>query len=295
MSSDALDRLYRDCDALLNICGATELRDVHLEAECRVFLETDPVGAQLRMANGDEHIRAIHSAHTAFATYGENFGTAACAVPLNDIEYVKTRQPIDLEAWPFEYDVDARNFTTIGNYRQRRKDIEYQGEMYHWSKHHEWERFVELPSLTDQPFELALELSDRDRSYLERHGWRVIPTLPMTLDIFGAYPEFIRRSRAEFTVAKDQNIRFHSGWFSERDACYLASGKPVVAQDTGFGEVLPTGEGLFSFTTIDEALGAIDDINRDYARHCKAARAIAEEFLDAPAVAGRLVEDLGLV
>jgi hypothetical protein len=116
----------------------------------------------------------------------------------------------------------------------------------------------------------------------------------MSFDIFGAYPDFIRASRGEWTVAKDQNVRMRSGWFSERDACYLASGKPVVSQDTGFGNVLPTGEGLFAFSSTEEAAAAVDAINSDYARHCKAARAIAEEYLDAPKVAARLLRDVGL-
>src|SRR5205085_5032156 len=127
---------------------------------------------------------------------------------------------------------------------------------------------------------LALKAEPRDVDRMESHGWRVVPAFERSLDVFGAYPAFIRGSRAEFTVAKDQNVRLRSGWFSERDACYLASGKPVVAQDTGFSNVLPTGEGLFAFSTMEEALAAIEAINSDYERHCEAARAIAEEFFD---------------
>jgi len=116
----------------------------------------------------------------------------------------------------------------------------------------------------------------------------------MSLDVFGAYPEYFRRSRGEFTVAKDQNIRLRSGWFSERDACYLASGKPVVTQDTGFGNIIPIGRGLFGVTTVEEATAAIEEINRDYGMHCKAARALAEEHFDGIKVARRLLADLGL-
>jgi hypothetical protein len=116
----------------------------------------------------------------------------------------------------------------------------------------------------------------------------------MSLDVFGAYPDFIRASRAEFTVAKDQNVRLRSGWFSDRDACYLASGKPVVAQDTGFSNIFPTGEGLFGFTSREDALAAIEAINRDYARQCETARAIAEDFFEATGVVGRLLRDAGL-
>ncbi len=116
----------------------------------------------------------------------------------------------------------------------------------------------------------------------------------MSLDVFGRYPDFIRRSRAELTVAKDQNVRLRSGWFSERDACYLATGKPVVAQNTGFRNVIPTGQGLFAFTTADEAREAVEAINLDYRRHCLAARAIAEEYFEAKAVAARLLAGIGL-
>jgi len=116
----------------------------------------------------------------------------------------------------------------------------------------------------------------------------------MSLDVFGGYPEYVRRSRGEFTVAKDQNVRLRSGWFSERDACYLASGKPVVAQDTGFGNIIPTGTGLFAVETPEHAAAAIDEINCDYALHCGRARELAEEFFECGAVARRLLRDVGL-
>jgi hypothetical protein len=202
---------------------------------------------------------------------------------------------VDLDFWPMTYEPDARFFTTIGNYRQDGNDVEYKGEIYHWSKHHEWEKFMDLPRRTSQPFELAMKVEDpADRLRLEGHGWKVVPSFRMSLDVFGEYQAYFRRSRAEFTVAKDMNVRLRSGWFSERDACYLASGKPVVAQDTGFGNILPTGEGLFSFTTTEEGLAAIDQINGDYRRHCLAARAIAEEYFEASKVAARLLADLGM-
>jgi hypothetical protein len=294
LAEHELDELYRSSDALLNICGATELREEHQRASLRVFVETDPVTVELRRANGDEHTRNLLDAHNALATYGENYGTAACLVPLDGLTFVKTRQPVDLTLWPGDHRPDTRSFTTIGNYRQRGRDVTYQGRTYRWSKHHEWEVFASLPRLCGERFDLALVASDRDKTFLESYGWRVVPALPMSLDVFGAYPEFIRSSRAEFSVAKDQNVRLRSGWFSERDACYLASGKPVVAQDTGFGCILPTGDGLFAVGTVDEAASAISEIDQDYGRHARAARTIAEEYFDATVVAGALLRDLGL-
>ena len=295
LSSQALNELYRSCDALLNIGGATDLYDWHLAAPFRVYVETDPVISELQLANDDEHTRLAFANHHTIVTYGENYGAPDCGVPLNGIKYSKTRQPIDLDLWPMAYDPAAPYFTTIGNYRHAGNDVTYRGETYRWSKHHEWEKFIDLPQQSPQPFELAMMVQDpEDAQLLKTHGWKVVSPFAMSLDVFGTYPAYIRQSRAEFTVAKDQNIRLRSGWFSERDACYLASGKPVVAQDTGFGNIIPTGEGLFAFTTMAEALAAIETINADYQRHCKAARALAEEYFATQTVAARLLTDIGL-
>jgi hypothetical protein len=216
-------------------------------------------------------------------------------VPLNGISYKTTRQPIDLELWPMHFDPSAKYFTTIGNYKQRGSDVEYNGEIYRWSKHHEWEKFLDLPKRTSQPFELSLQIDDpKDRQRFESQGWRIISPFRMSLDIFGAYPKYFRESRGEFTVAKDQNIRLRSGWSSERDVCYLACGKPVVTQDTGFSNIIPTGNGLFAVSTVDEAADAIARINSDYAGHCKSARRIAEEYFAAPMLGAKLLKDIGL-
>jgi len=292
LSPAQLEALYRSCDLLINLEGGTELREDHLLAPFRLYLETDPVGAQVELANGTWNEFANHQ---VVATYGENFGAPDCRVPLSGVRYVKTRQPVDLELWPYAYDPTLPYFTTIAHYRQEGDDVEYQGETYYWSKHLEWEKFMDLPRRTPQPFELAMVVEHvADRKRLLRHGWRVIDPFQMSCDVFGAYPAFIRGSRGEFTVAKDQNIRLRSGWFSERDACYLASGKPVIAQDTGFSNILPTGEGLFAFSGMEEILTAIDAINGDYERQCRAARALAEEYFEATAVASRLLHDVGL-
>jgi hypothetical protein len=294
LASSALDALYRECDALFNVTGGTDLRDEQVAAPRRIYIETDPVTAELRLANGDEHTRQAFGVHDTIVTYGENYGAPDCAVPLNGIAYRTTRQPIDLTLWPMAFDPDARYFTTIGNYRQEGRDVAYGGEVYRWSKHHEWDKILDLPQRTAQPFELALNVNPVDQERLTRHGWRVVSPFRFSLDAFGGYPAYIRNSRAEITVAKDQNVRLRSGWFSERDACYLASGKPVVAQDTGFGKILPVGEGLFAFATAAEAASAVEAINADYPRHAKVARSIAEEFFDARRVAGRLLETIGL-
>jgi hypothetical protein len=295
ISRERLLQLYRDCDALLNVCGATVLNEDHLRARRRVYVETDPVTNQLELANGVSKTRAVLAAHDLIVTYGENYGAPDCGVPMDGFRYLKTRQPIDLELWPAAFDANAECYTTIGNWKQRGHDVVWNGETYAWSKHHEFLKFVDLPLLRPaQRFELCLNVDDaEDRALLDRHGWRVTSPLAMSLEPFG-YQEFFRRSRAEWTVAKDQNVRLRSGWFSERDACYLASGKPVIAQSTGFENHLPVGDGLFAFRTMDDVLAAVDTIESDYAGACRAAREVAQESLEATRVCARFLDDIGL-
>ncbi len=295
LSDDELDELYATCDVLVNLEGSTALRDVHMEAPLRVLIETDPAGDQLKMAIGDQDARRVYDTHNVHFTYGENYGSPDCLVPLEGLHYLKTRQPIALEHWPMAYTPDAEPFTTIGSYRQHGREVEYQGKVWTWSKHHEWERYIELPQLTGRQFQLALAgIEDDDRRHLESHGWRVVPIERLSDDLFGVYPEWFRDSRGEFTVLKEQYYKLRTGWFSERAATYLACGKPVVTQATGFENVLPTGEGLFAVANPEEAAAAIEEINGDYRRHCEAARAIAEEHFEASKVVRRFLADLGI-
>ena len=296
LSRAGLLDLYRSCDAILNVCGATVLNDDHRLAPRRVYVETDPVGNQLELAVGKEKTLAVLSAHDDIVTYGENYGLPGCGVPLTGpFRYLKTRQPVDLDLWPMAFDAAAPRYTTVGNWRQQGHDVDWNGDTYRWSKHHEFLKFVDLPRRTDRArFELCLNIDDAaDRRLLLDHGWTLTTPLAMSLDPFG-YQAFFRGSRGEWTVAKDQNVRLQSGWFSERDASYLATGKPVIAQSTGFERFLPTGQGLFAFRTMDEVLAAVDAIETDYPKACRAARAIAEEYLEAGRVARRFLEDLGL-
>ncbi len=154
----------------------------------------------------------------------------------------------------------------------------FDGEVFGWRKRTEWFRFLDLPRATGQRFSPAMDVASRpeDLARLEAAGWEVVDPLEVSRDP-RVYRAFIRSSGGEFTVAKDVNVRLRSGWFSDRSACYLAAGRPVVNQDTGFDEHLPTGEGLFAFRTPDDAVAAFATIAADYPRQCRAARRIAEE------------------
>jgi hypothetical protein len=295
MLTEQLAELYKSCDILINMAGATELNDEQLVAPLRVLLHTDPGAAEIQIANGDPFTTTMFERHHFIITCAENYLGTDCRIPLNglDSKYRSIRQAVDLELWNSKVNPTAKFFTTVGNYKQTGNDVDYQGETYLWSKHHEWEKFADLPRRTPQPFQVALGVASEDRRRLESLSWNIVPPLPMSYDIFGAYRNFIFSSRAEWTVAKDQYVRLRSGWFSDRDATYLASGKPVIAQATGFEKHIPTGRGLFHFHTMDDILSAIDAINSNYLAHCKAAREIAVQYFDANKMAASFVDKVG--
>jgi hypothetical protein len=294
-----VDELLARADVLINLTGATVLREEHLRVPVRIFLETDPVRPEIEVAQGHQFTIDLLSSHTHHFTFGENFGAPDCGVPLGRFAYRPTRQPVVLEWWhrsgaaPRSRRADNR-FTTVASWKQSGKDAEWRGETYTWSKHHEFLKILDLPFRAGRSFELALACDDdEDLQLLAEHGWRVVDALALSKDPL-PYRDFILGSRGEFTVAKDQNIRLRSGWFSDRSACYLAAGKPVITQDTGFGNVLPTGRGLFRFRTIDDVLTALDAIESNYEAHSRAAWDVAAEYFDAERVVGRLLEEAGL-
>ena len=194
-----------------------------------------------------------------------------------------------LDLWQQFHAGPAATFTTVGNWRQLWRPVSLNGELYHWSKHLEFLKFIELPRRTPQPFELALSsIQEDDRQLLLSHGWRVRDSLAFTTDV-DAYRQYVGQSRGEFTVAKDQNVRLRSGWFSDRSASYLACGRPVVTQETGFSNILPTGDGLFAFSTLEEIEDAVDRIN---AHHSAAAARIAREWFDYRVILPAMLERL---
>ena len=298
LSESHFARVLAEADVLINLSSCTTLNEQHMRIPIRVYLETDPVRPQIEIANGNPDTLSLLNAHTHHFSFGENLGAPDCDVPVKTFRYTPTRQPIILDWWrpssarqsiPL---TDGR-FTTISSWRQADRDIEWQGELYTWSKHHQFLRFLDLPSRTAQALELALAGDADAVQLLTEHGWRVLDACNLSKSI-GSYHDYIVGSRGEFTVAKDQYARLRSGWFSDRSACYLAAGRPVVTQDTGFGNIFPVGEGLFAFSSMDEILAAFAAINSDYEKHQGAARAIAEEYFRAETVLRNLLDDLGL-
>jgi hypothetical protein len=294
MDAERLRDLYRSAALIINLHGGTEPRPEHFETERLVYLETDPVSLQIELHDDLQPTIDFLEPHVAFFTFGERYGQPGCGLPVTDrFDFHPTRQPVVLDCWEGMGPPGAR-FTTIGSYRQRWRSVSLHGEDYYWTKDREWASVLDLPARTGQSFELALSgTAHADRKQLTQHGWSLREAAEISDDV-DLYREFIGDSLGEFTVAKDQNIRLRTGWFSDRSATYLAAGRPVITQDTGFDAHLPVGEGLFTWSTADQAQAAVERVAADPKRHGSAALEIAREHFDAERVLGRLVSEVGL-
>jgi hypothetical protein len=278
---------------LINVMGFLSDPDVLAAVPRRVFLDIDPGFGQMWRELGQADVFA---GHDAFVTIGRNIGRPGCTVPTCGLPWITTPPPVVLEHWPVvPSELAGGAFTSVVSWRGAFAPVEYGGETY-GLRAHEFRRFIELPRRCDQAFELALDIHPNDRrdsELLDAKGWSRVDPRAVAGDP-DSYRAYVAGSRAEFMVAKNMYVRSRGGWFSDRSVCYLASGRPVLAQDTGFAEFYPTGEGLLTFDSLDEAAAGVEAINRDYARHCKAARAVAEAYFDSDIALARLIGALGV-
>jgi hypothetical protein len=235
----------------------------------------------------------VFAGHDVHVTIAERIGEPDCAVPACGLDWITTPQPVVLDAWPAVPPPAAADapFTSVARWRGAYGPIDFEGRRY-GLRVHEFRRFAALPRLTGVPMELALDIDPSetgDLDLLREGGWRLIDPARIACTP-AAYRTFIARSAAEVMVAKEMYVASRSGWLSERSLCYLASGRPVLAQDTGLEELYPTGEGLVTYTTLDEAVAGVESIRAEPAAHAAAARALAEEHFDSDRVLGRLLD-----
>ncbi len=293
MTESQILQLYKEADAFLNVTGAQEIREEHMACPRRIYVESDPFASQVKVANGDESMIATLKAHDTLFTFGENIGNPDCEIPPNQFQWLPTRQPVVTDLWNNPYSSDDNAYNTITTWHNKGKNIEYNGETYYWTKDREFEKFLELPKKRNARFELAVGVDEKVRRRLTENGWQQVDSVKVSKDT-DYYRQYIQQSRGEFTVARDQYVRPNTGWFSDRSACYLAAGRPVITQETGFSKFLPAGKGLFSFRTMEDILAAVDTIESDYEGNCRAAREIAREYFDAEKVVASLMEKSGL-
>jgi len=293
MSEGELLQLYREADAFLNVTASQELREEHMTIPRRIYVETDPFAVQIKVAEGDQATLAALDAHDIHFSFGENLGAPDCTVPVERYRWLPTRQPVVMELWENPFPPDpAAPYTTITTWHNKGKSIVYRGEKYYWTKDREFLRFIDLPRRRPVPFELAVVVDEPTERLLRDNGWRLVHSLPVSKDV-KAYREYIQQSRGEFTVAKDQVVRPVTGWFSDRSATFLAAGRPVITQETGFSKFLPTGKGLFGFLTMEDILAAVDVIESDRVGACRAAREVAAECFASEKVLSSLMERAG--
>lgn len=276
-------------EALINISGHLTFQPVFERVRRRVYVDIDPGFTQFWTAQGSDGARL--GGHDFFFTIGENMGSPECPIPTCGIEWRKTRPPIVLDAWLAIAGEGFEKFTTIASWRGPFGVVEFGGQTF-GLKVHEFRKFIELPQRARLPFEIALNIhpaDHKDLDALRSHGWQIADPRAVSGEP-EAFRRYVQSSSAEFSVAQGIYVQTHSGWFSDRTAAYLASGKPALVQDTG-GSV-PAGEGLLTFRTLDEAVAGAEHLAADYARHCRAARELAEAYFDSDKVLGQLLGEI---
>ena len=289
-------RLYRDADAIFNVCGTQEFNDDLLVSNRILYVESDPGVEQIKIDHGVKSTLRYLRRHHALFTFGENVGTEKFPVPAHGFRWLPTRQPVVTDLWQTRQRASrAAVFTSIANWSTSGlKDITWRGEKYLWSKSREFLRFVAAPKRAGEAFELATDIKDaRTRAKFLKNGWHFVSPLQLSVD-YWLYRNYIRRSKGEFTVAKDQYVRLNTGWFSDRSACYLAAGRPVIIQHTAFPGLKNHHRGLLTFHSLAEIVEAVKMVNADYALHSRAARQIARELFEAEKVLQSLLDRAGI-
>src|SRR5213080_2025557 len=294
----AVARACAAADLFLNLSGSCWLRDAYRAARVKAYVDTDPGYSQARIAAveagvADDSVRFsvnLVRQHDVFFTLGEGIGRAGCPIPTGGLTWHPTRQPIVLASWPVRSAPDGP-FTTVMSWKIEPTPPVVGGRTF-GGKDVEFERFLDLPARTPETLEVALAgAAPRDR--IAAAGWRLREghTVSATM---AAYRDYVLGSRGELSVAKNAYVATRSGWFSTRSAAYLACGKPVVVQETGFSAHVPTGPGLHAFSTAAEAVTALAAIRADYARACAHARDTAEAYFAGDRICARLLADAGL-
>lgn len=277
--------------ALLFSVGSTTWVDEFRECRSRLYFDIDPGFTQFRMPEKPPLPGDAYASPYDFDfhfTIGERIGHPDCGIPTHGLRWRQMRNPVSLRLVHPRITPDAQRFTTVMNWTSY-GGITYEGVRY-GQKDVELMKLVDLPRRTGAILELALVGENLPTEELRAAGWQLDDALQVTRTV-ESYLGFIARSRGEFSVAKEAYVKTRCGWFSDRTAAYLASGKPAIVQDTGFSSSLPCGEGLFAFTRADDVAIAIEAINSDYVRHCRTARHIAEEYFDAKKVLAKMLRE----
>ncbi len=323
MSKSAFDEVAKTADLFLNISGACPIPE-NLSNHCvKIFLDTDPGYNQIVFSEKFSWSENVERwcqnllQHDRYFTYGENINSHDCLIPKLGLDWKTTRMPIVMDLWNSISKINLsqpKNWTTIMSWNSFKGKLVYQGVEYK-SKDAEFEKIIKLPKQINSSFLIAVGGITTSLKWFEKNNWTIIsrflssmkknqkfkqladnewqvidaPSNTLTPD---QYQNFIGNSRGEFSIAKNIYVAMKTGWFSCRSACYLALGKPVVVQDTGFSSILPTGEGLLSFNNLQEAIYGIEQVEANYTKHSRKASQIAQEYFDCNIVLKDLLENV---
>lgn len=274
-------------ELLVNISGHLRVEPLFRRFRRKAYVDIDPGFAQFWHASGNPGARL--EGHDVYFTIGENIGLPLCPIPTCGIRWHKTRPPIALKYWPAVAPDGFENFTTVASWRGAFGPVEFEGVTY-GVKVHEFRKFIDLPRRVPAAFEIALDIhpdETSDLSALREHGWKIVDPRQLVTSPKD-FRDYIGKSSAEFSAAQGVYVQTRSGWFSDRTAAYLASGKPVLVQETD--NSLPAGEGYLPFGTMDEAVAGANAIVNDYPHHCAAARSLAETYFDSAKVLPAFLE-----
>ena len=280
-------QLIDDADLLINLSCSHVVRPWFEKVPIRALVDTDPLYTQIRnLQDPDRKALSVH--HNRFFSFGENIGTPHAGIPDDGFPWTATRQPIFLDAWPYSQPPANASLTTVMQWNSY-PPLEYSGVRY-GMKSDSFTEYLGLPYQSKASFELAIGGHSAPRDRLRQNGWHLHNPMEVVPDL-SSYQEFIRASFGEFTVAKEGYVLSRSGWFSERSAAYLASGRSVITQDTGFTDFLPSGLGLHAFDSVDTAIAACDSVYSNPQEQSNAAYAIAAEYFDSLKVLSSLLDN----
>lgn len=282
VSRDELAQICNECDVYFNLSNINWIPELEL-CRSRVLVDTDPVFTQI----GTHGFTGSLPKHHVFFTYGENVHKPGCDMPTLGINWHPIRQPVVLDLWPSDRGREIDPLTTLINWSTY-DEIHYNGRSF-GQKDREFKPYISLPKDAGENMEIAINAPKSVQKQLTNGGWRLANPLEVSRDLW-TYQSFIQRSKGEFCVAKHGYVVTNCGWFSDRSSGYLASGRPVILQDTGFSEHLPCGEGLLKFNTAQEAIAAIKNLDENYEEHCIAARKLAQEYFDSQKLLKNMLE-----
>ena len=300
MSEEKIKKICETADVFVNISCSTFLRDEYLKIPARILIDSDPMFTQIQYVSqqmftpGEPGLKQMVNGHNYLFTFGENIGAADCRIPDCGLKWLPTRQPVCLNFWKAHSNMNSTtaSFTTLMNWTAA-KCLKFENEEW-GQKDIEFKRFINLPAMVKGIRLTAVvnQTGGTDKTFsktsVEQAGWKILDP-DSNAGNWVSYQKFIKNSFGEFSVAKHTYVKANTGWFSCRSACYLAAGKPVVTQDTGWSKYIPSGIGLIAFSDIGSAADAVNEIVADPVKHAKAARSIAEDYFDSDKVLNSLL------